>query len=801
MATSRGNKEAFGAPGLEPRWTHGDKDGIGTAYSAASQLWFTLWNGIVTEIYYPTVDKPQLRDLQFLITDGKTFLHEETSHSVESRIQKLDDTLGYTVRSRGSNGEYEFEKTIIADPHLSALLIHTKFSAKQDGLKLYALCAPHLEVGGWGNSASVVLVQGYQVLVANKGDTWLAMACRPAFTRASVGFVGSSDGYTDLADGFQFDWQFDTATNGNIALTGEIDLDKVDEFTVGVAFGNTLPRALTTLYQSLASPFANLATRYIEQWKRPLMGLVPLHEQSSDEGRLFRTSVQMLLAHEDKIYPGALIASLAIPWGQAKGDEEGLGGYHLVWVRDMVQSALGLLAAGQKETPLRALIYLMVTQLSDGGFPQNFWVDGRPFWKGIQLDEVAFPILLAHRLWKDDALQTAYPHPMVRSAASFLLRKGPATQQERWEEVSGYSPSTLAASIAAIVCAAEFMRDSNDETSAQLLESFADWMEHNLENWTVTNQSTLVPGVTRHFVRINPVKPGEKTPDSGVADNTVSLTSRAPDEATEFLARDIVDTGFLELVRYGVRSADDPVIQNTIKVVDALLKVESPSGTCWHRYNNDGYGQRPDGGPYLTHGKGRGWPLLAGERGHYELAAKHDVKPFIRSLEGFATPTALLPEQVWDETDRPDQHLRLGRPTGSAVPLLWAHAEYIKLLRSTRDGRVFDCIPEVERRYQTDRGPYSYRQFWSFLYPTQSMERGHSLRVIAEHPFRLRWSGDGWTTQTDTDSISTNLNVSYADVATSLDWPGPLAFTFFWNESQSWEGESFQLELVDSVRS
>jgi len=797
MSTPRGNKEAFGAPGAEPRWTHGDKDGVGTAYSAASQLWFTVWNGILTEIYYPTVDRPQTRDLQFLITNGKSFLHEEKTKSVDSRIAKLDDALGYKIRSRGVGGEYEFEKTIITDPHLSALLIHTKFTSKREGLKLYVLCAPHLEVGGWGNSASVVVVQGFEVLVAHKGDTWLALGSRGHFSRTSVGYVGTSDGYTDLADNFQFDWQFDVASNGNVALTGEIDLDQTSEFTVGVAFGNTLPRALTTLYQSLATPFDKLAVRYLEQWHRPLAGLVPLGEQAFDGGRLFRTSVQLLLAHEDKIYPGALIASLAIPWGEAKSDEEGKGGYHLVWVRDMVQSALGLLAAGQKETPLRALIYLMASQLPDGGFPQNFWVDGMPFWKGMQLDEVAFPILLAHRLWKDDALETADPFSMVRSAASYLLRKGPATQQERWEELSGYSPSTLAAAIAAMICAAEFLRDRNDEPGAQLLENYADWMEHNLESWTVTDRGTLVPGIARHYVRINPVKPGEQMPKAGIGDATVTLTSRAPGEQADFPARDIVDTGFLELVRYGVRSAKDPLIRDTVKVVDAVLKMDSPSGTCWHRYNNDGYGQRPDGGPYLSHGKGRGWPLLAGERGHYELAAGNDPKPFVQHLEGFTTPTALLPEQVWDEEDRPDQHLKLGRPTGSAVPLLWAHAEYIKLLRSVRDGRVFDCIPEVEKRYQEGRPDYSFVQFWGFHYPAGTIQKGHTLRILAERPFRLKWSGDGWNTENDWESTGTNLDIAYVDIATGKDWKGPVNFTFFWTESQSWEGKDFTVELDD----
>jgi glucoamylase len=477
MARIRGDNHAFGWPGLEPRWTHGDKDGIGTAYSAASRIWFTVWNGIVTEVYYPTVDMPQMRDVQLLFTDGQSFFHQETQY-LESRIQRMPSCLGYRVEGRDPEGRYAYVKEIIADPHLPCLLQRVTVQANPEWLsrlKTYVLCAPHLDVGGSENNAFVVQSCGRELLMAEKNGTWLALMCSTPFSRLSVGYVGASDGWTDLSHGFQFDWQFDQALNGNVALTGELELAAAQEFVVAIAFGNSQQRAIATLFQSLAQPFESQRTRFVEQWERTHKSHDALEDQSGDGGHLFRASYTLLLAHEDKAFQGAMVASLAIPWGQAKGDLEGEGGYHLVWTRDLVQCAGGLLAAGNVETPLRSLIYLATSQSDDGSFAQNFWVDGTPFWSGIQLDEVAFPILLAHKLWRSDGLRDFDPYPMVLKAAAYLIRQGPATRQERWEEAGGYSPSTLAVYIAALVCAANFAADRGDSDSERLLLQVADW--------------------------------------------------------------------------------------------------------------------------------------------------------------------------------------------------------------------------------------------------------------------------------------------------------------------------------------
>ncbi len=790
--------KAFGWPGIEPRWTHGGKDGVGTAYAASSRVWFTCWSGIVTEVYYPTVDRPQLRDLQYLITDGNSFFHEEKRH-LESKLEHLaDDGLGYRCTNSDPAGRYAIVKEIIADPHLACVLQHTKLTGDESfvsKLRLYALCAPHLEVGGWGNSGYVARLAGRNVLIAERKGTWLALAATVPFSRVSCGYVGRSDGWTDLAGNFQMDWEFDHAPDGNIALTGELDLTGTREFTLGLAFGSSQHHAVSTLFQALSTPFADHSKRFAEQWKRSTAGILPLEKVSSDGGSLYRTSFNLLRAHEDKSYPGAFIASLSIPWGEAVGDED-QGGYHLVWTRDMVNSANAMLAAGDRVTPLRALIYLNVSQEENGGFAQNFWIDGEPYWRGIQLDEVAFPILLAWRLQRENALEDFDPYPLVLRAAAYLVRHGPLTPQERWEEVSGYSPSTLASNIAALICAACFAREKGDEATAKYLEEYADFLECHVESWTVTTEGTLLPGVPRHYLRILPERADNPSPEEDPNQGNIAIANRRPGAQRVFPAKEIVDAGFLELVRHGVRRPDDPIIVDSLRVVDAVLKVETPFGPCWHRYNHDGYGQRDDGGPFVSWGRGRAWPLLTGERGHYELAAGHDTKPFIRAMERLASPTGLLTEQAWDGPNQPAIYMYLGRPTGSAMPLMWAHAEYIKLLRSVRDGKVSDLIADVAKRYLGARVDRPLFEVWKFTRQVRSVKRGSVLRIQVPASFRLRWSGDEWQTVKDTPSSPTALGVEFVDIPIPPAQRAPIRFTFFWTASDHWEGRDYLVSVA-----
>jgi glucoamylase len=764
---------------------------VGTAYSADSRIWFTLWNGCVTEVYFPTIDRPQIRDLQYLVTDGQTFFHDERKTLRGQTERSSQHALSYRVTCNDPEGRYRIVKEVITAPHLPCLLQRTRLEG--DGtllrrLRLYVLCAPHLQVGGRGNNAYVLEVGGRTILAAEKGGTWLALAASVPFARVSCGFVGASDGWTDLARDFRMDWEFDRAEDGNVALMGELGLDGAVEFTTALAFGDGLHNAVTALFGALAIPFRDQRARYVEQWDRSCKKILPLESASSDGGHLYHASYGLLLAHEDKTFHGAFIASLSIPWGEVRGDED-TGGYHLVWTRDMTQSATALLAAGNTETPLRALVYLAVNQNDDGGFPQNFWINGDSYWGGIQLDEVAFPVLLAWRLHEHGSLRDFDPYPMVMRAAAYLIRNGPATQQERWEEASGHSPSTLAASIAALVVAACLARERADEATARFLEDYADFLESHLEPWTVTSEGTLHPDITRHYIRIRPLDVHDPAPDEDPNRGWLKVANRGPESRRELAAKEVVDAGFLELVRYGVRRPDDPIIMDSLRVVDAVLRVETPHGPCWRRYNHDGYGQGEDGAPFAGWGQGRAWPLLTGERGHYELAAGHDVRPFIRAMEGFASPTGLLPEQVWDEADRPAAHMHLGRPTGSAMPLMWAHAEYLKLLRSASDGKVFDRIPAVAERYSVARPRSRRLEIWKPNRRVRAVRRDSVLRVQSASPFRLHWTRDEWRTAQDTTSTPTAIGIEYVDIQVSREQRPPVRFT--------WEGLGYTVTVVE----
>jgi glucoamylase len=495
-----------------------------------------------------------------------------------------------------------------------------------------------------------------------------------------------------------------------------------------------------------------------------------------------------LLAHEDKIFQGAFVASLSIPWGDTKDDSD-RGGYHLVWTRDMVQTATALLACGQTESPLRALIWLACIQKADGSLPQNSSISGESYWKGIQLDEVAVPILLARRLQQADALRQFDPWTLVSRAARYLILHGPVTAQERWEENSGYSPSTLATIIASVVCAAEFARGRKDTLAADFLLDYADWLAAHVEEWMVTSRGELVQGKLRHYVRITPADP--KQP----------VASPDPDQAEIVLAngggkhpaRNIVGGDFLHLVRLGVRAADDPLIVDSLAVIDQVLKRDLPQGPCWRRYNHDGYGEKADGSAFDGTGEGRCWPILTGERAHYELAAGRDPMPFIETMEKFANVGGMLPEQLWDADDLPEGKMKRGGPTGSAMPLCWSHAEYVSLVRSHKDGVCFDRIEPVYQRY-AKAGTSSKIEMWTLAHQPQQIAAGKMLRIITDKAATIHWSFDGWTTANDLEMRDTGLGCWFGDLPSDQLQAGTrIVFTFLWHERS--EGKDFQVEL------
>ena len=788
---------AFGAPGIEPRWTSSAKEGVGTAYHTSCRIWFTLSHGIVNEIYYPHVDKPNTRDFQFLISDGETFCHEE-KRDLNHEIQYPErDCLFYRLTNSEPAGRYRLVKDVLTDPHRSVLLVHTRLHVLDESLRgklqLYALLAPHLGGFGAGNSGSCTEIGDNKLMHAVRQNVHLLMACSSGFSRCSVGYVGFSDGWQDLMDNFKMDWQFRTASDGNIALTGEIGLPDNGEFTIAVAFGRSYQSAATKLFQSLAEPFAEKCEGYVRQWQRAVINPeFDFSDDTSDDGGEYRLSRCVLLAHEDKVFQGAIVASMSIPWGETKGDLD-LGGYHLVWTRDLVQSASALLATGQTGTPLRALIWLAAIQRPDGSFPQNSWIDGTAYWSGLQLDQVALPIVLAWRLHKHNALGLFNPRVMIVRAAARLIVRGPVTAQERWEENSGYSPSTLAVVIAALACAADWAREVGHTEAAEFVFAYADWLAAHLEEWTVTTEGELVAGISRHYVRINPTDPN--TPDPHADPNTQMI--QIANGGGLHPARNIVGGDFLHLIRYGIRRPDDPLVCDSIEVIDRILKHDLPQGPGWRRYNHDGYGQKDDGGAYDGTGVGRCWPILTGERGHYELIAGRDPKPFITAMEDFANQGGMLTEQVWDGPDLPHARMRRGCPTGAAMPLCWSHAEYVSLVRSRHDGVCFHHVEPAYQRYVVNPTPNRF-EIWTLRHPIRRVSRGKILRIILAEEASITWSGDNW--QRTNESQMTHqgeLDLWFADFPTS-EWPpeSTLAFTFFWKRDQRWEGRNWQVNLI-----
>ncbi len=520
-------------------------------------------------------------------------------------------------------------------------------------------------------------------------------------------------------------------------------------------------------------------------------------ESEPSPGDLSRISLAVLRTHELKLAPGGFIASLSIPWGFSKGDND-LGGYHLVWPRDMVETAGGLLAAGAHEDVGRVFSYLQTTQQPDGHWSQNMWLDGSPYWDGIQMDETALPILLVDMAYREKVLDEASVSqfwPMVRNAVGYLARNGPVSPQDRWEEDPGYSPFTVGAEIAALLTAADLADLNHEAGIATYLREIADVWNTSIERWMYVSGTDWSRkfNVEGFYIRIEPIETAADVPRF---QRTVHINNVLAAEDT-LIASHLVSPDALALVRFGSRAADDPRIQNTVNVIDALLKLETPFGTVWHRYNDDGYGEHKDGAPFDGTGMGRGWPLLTGERAHYELAAGRieAAKQLLSAMKSFANEGGLVSEQVWDAPDIPERELFLGRPSGSAMPLVWAHAEYLKLRRSLRDGRIFDLPPQAAQRYVTEK-TVSPRLVWRFNHKIRSLPSGKILRVETLARAVIHWSADEWNTVQDTPTHDVGLGIHSADLTTQMLPEGKqIKFTFYWPEADRWEGTDFTVRI------
>ena len=766
-----------------PTWASARKDIVGTSL-ASSRLWFTLADGIVTEVYYPRIDIPQIKDLGFIVADAQGFWVELR------RLGSYEVTLAKpgvpAVEIVHTHQRFTFTLQVCPSQHRDVLLIRHRLEGDAS-LRVYALLAARLGGEAENNVASVAEHSGRQVLWAEQGPFGLALAATDeagadAWQRCSVGFVEASDGWQDFHRNGRMTWQYDSAGPGAVALMGELGA----RATLALGLATSKEAAATLALADSEAAFAeewDAQCRAWETWlaQRPRLYL------GDDIDRVLLLSATVLKTHEDRTYPGAIVASLSVPWGDSS---QSRGGYHLVWPRDLVETAGALIAIEAYDEARDVLRYLIATQQQDGHWFQNQWLGGRPFWQGVQLDEAAFPVLLASLLQERNEVGGIPVKDMVRRALGFIAREGPSTSQDRWEEDAGINTVTVAVAIAALVEGAAFLDGEARDFALRL----ADCWNARLEDWSFVRDTPLARqiGISGYYIR---TVPADALTHTGAQTETVLIKNLSHDPNLPASAQ--ISTDFLQLVRYGLRRPDDPCIVDSLKAVDRLLKAETPSGPVWHRYNSDGYGEHEDGRGFDGTGKGRGWPLLTGERGHYALSAGEDVLPYLTAMVAMGNPLGLIPEQVWDTDPIAAYKLTPGKPSGSAMPLVWAHGEFIKLCHGAKLGRPVDRPSATWARYGGVR-PKAGHCIWGPNDRPQRLRGGHGFSIALKKPARVHWGVNGWKNVQDIDTRDTGLGVHVADIpVTTLKAGDTIQFTFRWRDTNAWEGRDYEVRLAD----
>ncbi|MDN5865246.1 MAG: glycoside hydrolase family 15 protein [Gammaproteobacteria bacterium] len=764
-----------------PTWAPGSKDAVGTSLGS-SRLWFTLAEAIVTEVYYPRLDIPQIKDLGFIVADDRGFWVELRKHADYTVALEDDFIPAVTITHRHER----FRLRLRVCPHQfrDALLIDVALESEDETLRPYVLLAPRPGGDTERCIGEALHDRGRHVLWAEAAPFGVALAARTpegrdAFARISAGCVGASDGWQDFNANGRMTREYDRAA-GEVALMGELPR----RTTLALGFGASKESAATLAAAALAQDFEAIWRAQIEAWTR-WAATVNVPDLPEPLGAAFKRSAMVLKTHGDRSFLGAMVASLAVPWGETSTSR---GGYHLVWPRDLVESAGALGASGACNDARDVLRYLLATQQADGHWHQNQWLGGKPFWDGIQLDETAFPVLLAGMLADADELAGIPVTGMVRRALAYLIAHGPGSAQDRWEEDAGINCFTLAIMIAALVEGAQFLDGAERELALLVADNWNARIEH--WNWVEDSSLTERLGVPGYYLRIVPV---ETLYREDAKEEDLLIKNRSYDNLLP--AEDQIATDFLQLVRYGLRRADDPKIVASVRAVDKLLRTETPNGPVWHRYNHDGYGEHKDGRPFDGTGHGRGWPLLTGERGHYALAAGEDPLPYLEAMAAMAGAGGMIPEQVWDAEAIPERGLYPGRPSGSAMPLVWAHGEFIKLAVSRERGEPCDRPARVWERYHGERPAVDWR-LWTLHFRPRRIAPGEGLRLLLSASATVHWGVNGWQKIRDTETRDMGLGVHMATLPTRrLPAGSTVELTFRWRDGAKWQGEDYRVEI------
>jgi glucoamylase len=675
---------APGAPGADATWDEPSVTGFADSLGASSKVWYTIGNGELENAFYPETDTPDTYGLQYAVTNGSSFTELETTGTTHKTTLLSNGSLVWQQVNTADNGDFTITKTYIADPSRSVIDVQTTFdNTSGTSLKLYVDYHPQLDNDGMGNTGGTDSTSGD--LESVNGSVASALAASTGFSQSSTGYVGtSSDPETMLTSSYELTSTYSSAsTAGHVDQVAEIPVAATGSttFTLALAFDTTESAAISDAAASLTAGFSSLESSFESGWSSWLGGLHAAPASVTGNAGLeeqYYVSLMEVKADEDKTYTGAFIAAPTVPWGASVSADTGAGqsgahGYHAVWTRDEYEMATTLLAAGDTTDAQAALNYIFQYEMeSSGAVKQNTWLNGNAVFGSIQMDEVADPIILAYQLGDTSAWSD------VEELANYLVANGPYTLEERWEENAGYSPATMAAEIAGLICAAYIAKANNDMSAALQYQETAQAWASEVDDLTYTTSGPYGNG--DYLLRITP----DGQPNAGTS-ITIANGGGSHDDRT------VVDPSFLELVRLGVKSPTATDITNTISVVDSELEASTPEGPIWHRYSFDGYGETSSGADYTGVGVGNPWPVLSGERGEYDVADGNltGAQSLLATMAGAANSGYQISEQVWDGSAGVNG-FTVGQPDNSSTPLMWAMAQYVRLAIDISAGKDVD---------------------------------------------------------------------------------------------------------------